>query len=957
MNFITRLSLVIVISCSFILKSFAAPSANFIINPSTICLGAPIVFTDASSGAGLVSWVWTFGSGANISTFNGQVPPTIFYATSGSKSVSLKVTDGIGNVSSFTRVINVVTATSFAGADVSICNTSSATLGAASTAGYTYNWSPSVGLSSDVIANPVATPATTTTYTLTSTAPNGCSAVDQVVVTNIGAVVANAGSDVAVCSGSGVSIGSSTTSGYTYTWASNASLSATNISNPVATPTGNTTYYLTVSAAGCTDMDTVVVTVKAVPSIGANDTIQKCFGATVSINSTPSLPGVTYLWSPSSFLNTPANPNPKTNSPSDILYTLTATNSQNCSAQKTVFIDNYDRLKAFAGLDQNVCVGNSIILGGSPVAATGGTGNYVYSWSPTSSLILSNTDHPIATPTSTATYVLTVTDGAGVLCGSSADTVVLTMQPLPHPVVNMQTIFCQGAAPVAISGLPSGGSFTGAGVTVGNMFNPSDPKIVLGTPYPITYTYQFNNCIYDTAISVVVFALPTANAGPDVVICKNLNQTSVTLSAQGGTSYSWTPSTGLATPTKSLTLATPTITTTYDVAVTSNGCTSHDQLVITISNTCGVDSILIANPDIVNVPMNKVSNIDYVINDNLLSNSHSYSMILFSLPKHGNATISSSNVLAYKPDSNYIGYDTLVYRICDTVNAAVSNPFVCDTAIVIIKVSPIVNNDRVLVKCDDSLDFNPLLNDVYGNGLYPISVVTFVQPKHGTVIWINNTVRYVANPGFSGLDTFSYWLCANVNFCTEGIVYVTVSCLKPPVAVNDYYTLKNSDVDMALKIFGNDTLNGFISFSVITNPMHGTYKYNTSSNTFTYTPHSDYVGNDQLQYVICNEVGCDTAWVYIIVDDNTPCDIPTGFSPNGDGVNDVLVINCSKRLNNCKFTIFNRWGDVIYSRIGYNNDWDGNFEGKPLPDGTYYYVFDPNKNNEKAKSGFIELKR
>jgi gliding motility-associated-like protein len=63
------------------------------------------------------------------------------------------------------------------------------------------------------------------------------------------------------------------------------------------------------------------------------------------------------------------------------------------------------------------------------------------------------------------------------------------------------------------------------------------------------------------------------------------------------------------------------------------------------------------------------------------------------------------------------------------------------------------------------------------------------------------------------------------------------------------------------------------------------------------------------------------------------------FSPNGDGTNDRWLVtlpgnNCAGNIN---AVIFNRYGEVVYTNPNYQNNWDGNYNGKLLPDGTYYY--------------------
>jgi gliding motility-associated-like protein len=71
------------------------------------------------------------------------------------------------------------------------------------------------------------------------------------------------------------------------------------------------------------------------------------------------------------------------------------------------------------------------------------------------------------------------------------------------------------------------------------------------------------------------------------------------------------------------------------------------------------------------------------------------------------------------------------------------------------------------------------------------------------------------------------------------------------------------------------------------------------------------------------------------------------FSPNGDGVNDTLIINCIENFPNNKLEIYNRWGNIVFEARSYNNDWEGISNGRAtvnaeeeLPPGTYYYVLD-----------------
>ncbi|MFC1731206.1 gliding motility-associated C-terminal domain-containing protein [candidate division KSB1 bacterium] len=66
----------------------------------------------------------------------------------------------------------------------------------------------------------------------------------------------------------------------------------------------------------------------------------------------------------------------------------------------------------------------------------------------------------------------------------------------------------------------------------------------------------------------------------------------------------------------------------------------------------------------------------------------------------------------------------------------------------------------------------------------------------------------------------------------------------------------------------------------------------------------------------------------------------TLITPNGDGHNDLWFIDHIEACSQSEVTIYNRWGDEVYNNKGYDNNWDGKYEGSVLPEGTYYYVID-----------------
>ncbi len=125
------------------------------------------------------------------------------------------------------------------------------------------------------------------------------------------------------------------------------------------------------------------------------------------------------------------------------------------------------------------------------------------------------------------------------------------------------------------------------------------------------------------------------------------------------------------------------------------------------------------------------------------------------------------------------------------------------------------------------------------------------------------------------------------------------------------------------------------------------------------SPNPDVAPSDTTTFVVSifNKYGClsyDSVTVYVI-----PSEKPvfyTTFTPNGDGTNDTWYIgNCGKFPNN-KLEIYNRYGQLIFSKSPYNNDWGGRYFGNDLPSGTYYYIFDTHTSLGKF-SGSVTIIR
>ncbi len=104
--------------------------------------------------------------------------------------------------------------------------------------------------------------------------------------------------------------------------------------------------------------------------------------------------------------------------------------------------------------------------------------------------------------------------------------------------------------------------------------------------------------------------------------------------------------------------------------------------------------------------------------------------------------------------------------------------------------------------------------------------------------------------------------------------------------------------------------------------------------------------------------GCSVEYdVRVEVDACFIDEIANSFSPNGDGVNEEWVINGITRFPNAQLTVYNRWGQLVFRSVNYQNDWDGTFDGSILPEGTYYYIIDLSNEEQEVKSGTVTIIR
>jgi Secretion system C-terminal sorting domain len=280
------------------------------------------------------------------------------------------------------------------------------------------------------------------------------------------------------------------------------------VANPNASPSATTTYTLTVSDANqCVGTDQVVLTVLPRPIANAGPDTGYCAGtAGVVIGGNPSGSGgsgpLTYLWAPPTGLSDSSAPNPVAMPLSATTYSLIVSDSNNCTSTDVVVVTPSIPIIVDTGMDDTICPGSCITLGGNPTAS-GGNGVFTYSWTPGAGLNNPNGANPAACPISAITYFLVVTDGNG--C-TADDSVTIDVHSVPQvSFTGLDTAYCEDESAVTLTGNPTGGVFSGAGVS-GNQFDPA----IAGTGdnwifYSITAT---NGCIAKDSMKTTVNPLP-----------------------------------------------------------------------------------------------------------------------------------------------------------------------------------------------------------------------------------------------------------------------------------------------------------------------------------------------------------------------------------------------------------------------------------------------------------------
>ena len=772
------------------------------------------------------------------------------------------------------------------------------------------------------------------------------------------------------CDGTATATPTSGTAPYSYSWTPTGPPTDT---NQTATGLCVGTYTVTVTDSNnCISIDTITINSSSLSLAITNIIPETCFGdcdgsATVTIgNGTAPFQ---YNWNPTGQITPTATGLCPGN------YTVTVTDSTACMDSISANITGPTQLTVGAILNMPIsCNGSSD--GAAFANVIGGTPNYTYSWNDPS-----NQTTPIASGLSAGTYIVTVTDANGCTASDTITltepTAILANELLTAPNCNA----CDGAITIA----PTGGSgpytflWTTPSVPPGNQPNTATLINLCPGAYNVVIT-DSNGCQANFAFPLSSTNAPIPNTIVTNASCNGDCNGVITATPTGGTApyaYFWSP--------------------TGDTTNSINGlCSGQYSLNVTDSNGCiGVAIDSITQPEILQANINAINvscngSCDGIAVSNTIGGTAPFT---YSWTPGGSILDSISNLCAgtyfvtITDSNNCIANDsvTIIEPIAITSTATIidaSCSAICDGAATVTPlggVGPYTyqwngNTANGQTNTQTGLCFGQnlvLITDANGcTALDTINVASLdtvlADAGNDTIICLGDVYQLIGIPGgvftnvewfvLPGMTSLGTTDTISINPSATGTIcyvfQVTGACVASDTICITVDPLPIIDAGPNVTIFegGSTTLNATGGISYTWTPGTGLSDSTIANPVATPTETTTY-------YVTgVSPNGCiaiDSVTVTVLPN----IKFPDGISPNGDGKNDVWIIDFIEQFPNNVVEIYNRWGELLFHADGYQQDWDGTYEGKELPIGTYYYVIELNEEGKDPFTGPLTILR
>ena len=456
------------------------------------------------------------------------------------------------------------------GSDEDICLGDSVELEASG--GLNYLWLPNTNIVDNKAAKTMAYPKTNTSYVIGVDSGNTCIKYDTTKITVRKLADTDAGESTILCEGENIQLNA--TGGTSYKWINNTTgLSATNIANPIASPTVTTTYTVEGTNGFCPTTDTIRITVIPKFTVNAGNDFDICIGDTAFFNAEPGFKE--YIWSPSSQFNKHLIADPYVlNLTTDQTFSLTVEDDNGCKATDDINVRVNSLPYIDMGRDTFVCLNESVIVEPDSIK---GLEPIQYSWLETYGLSEPNIKKVEINGLKDTLlfYPLLITDANG--C-TNKDSFRLTVLKRAVATAIGDTTICQGETALLTG---KGGIFY-EWTPEESVVNSNTKQKVTVKP-DITTTYRLvvrNNEACGTAedfVTVRVNPLPTIRAPRDTAICKGRY---MTLTAQGADNFIW--STGDSTESVEVRVLLPH--NLYTVTGYTEGCKGNVDTVVLVTD-------------------------------------------------------------------------------------------------------------------------------------------------------------------------------------------------------------------------------------------------------------------------------------------------------------------------------------------------------------------------------------
>lgn len=557
-------------SATFNLLSGIAPLTLTVSPNVSKCANTPAVNLTAQ---GAVGYNWSPSSG--LSATNGSVvssnpPVTTNYTVIGTTGVC----SGTGFV---TVSVTPVPTLAIAASVNTVCALSSnnspvtATLTASGASSYTWSSVFGNGFNPVILCTTPAAPMNTPgPKTVTLIGANGaCSSTITTVINVIpNPVISITPPTPSICLGSSINLNANGAS--SYQWSPGSGLSATIGASVTASPAINTVYSVIGSAFGCNASNSVTLSVVQPPIVtAAVSSPTVCAGGNVSLSANGA---TSYLWVPANNLSSNTGGNVTANPPSSATYTVIGT-ANTCTNLAVVSVS------VIQNPVLNVIATRTLFCEGlsSEISVNGANS---YSWSPATYLNVTTGNYVVATPTGPVSYVVTGFNG---ICTGST-TVSLDVVPMPDVTYTIsQNQICQGQTAYISAGGATNFNWVpnvGLSSNIGNYVSATPNT---STTYTVYGTNSVGNvsCGGYKVVQLNVVPIPNAVISNSLALCQGQ---SGGISVTGGDTYEWMPAGSISNPTKASTKVTPSVTTIYTVAVSTQSLCPVTRTVLVVVN-------------------------------------------------------------------------------------------------------------------------------------------------------------------------------------------------------------------------------------------------------------------------------------------------------------------------------------------------------------------------------------